>query len=77
MAEVLEGILVASKIAEQAGITRSIIVTGLKKLESAGVIESKSAGMKGTKVRICNDMLLEELENMKNLYKLEHPEEFE
>jgi transcriptional pleiotropic repressor len=59
-----DGILVASKIAEQAGITRSIIVTGLKKLESAGVIESKSAGMKGTKVRICNDMLIEELENM-------------
>ena len=61
-----DGILVASKIAEQAGITRSIIVTGLKKLESAGVIESKSAGMKGTKVRICNEMLMEELENMKS-----------
>ena len=59
-----DGILVASKIAEQEGITRSIIVTGLKKLESAGVIESKSAGMKGTKVRICNEMLIEELENM-------------
>ncbi len=59
-----DGILVASKIAEQQGITRSIIVTGLKKLESAGVIESKSAGMKGTKVRICNEMLLDELENM-------------
>lgn len=58
------GILVASKIAEQEGITRSIIVTGLKKLESAGVIESKSAGMKGTRVRICNEMLIEELENM-------------
>ena len=57
-----DGILVASKIAEQEGITRSIIVTGLKKLESAGVIESKSAGMKGTKVRICNEMLLDELE---------------
>lgn len=56
-----DGTLVASKIAEQEGITRSIIVTGLKKLESAGVIESRSAGMKGTKVRICNEMLLEEL----------------
>ena len=59
-----DGILVASKIAEQAGITRSIIVTGLKKLESPGVIESKSAGMKGTRVRICNEMLIEELENL-------------
>ena len=61
-----DGLLVASKIAEQAGITRSIIVTGLKKLESAGIIESKSAGMKGTRVRICNEMLMEELENMKS-----------
>ena len=57
-----DGILVASKIAEQSGITRSIIVTGLKKLESAGVIESKSAGMKGTKVKICNELFLEEME---------------
>lgn len=56
-----DGLLVASKIAEQEGITRSIIVTGLKKLESAGVIEARSAGMKGTKVKICNEMLLEEL----------------
>lgn len=56
-----DGILIASKIAEQEGITRSIIVTGLKKLESAGVIESRSAGMKGTKIKICNEMLMEEL----------------
>lgn len=60
-----DGTLVASKIAEKEGITRSIIVTGLKKLESAGVIESRSAGMKGTKVRILNPILIEELENMK------------
>lgn len=58
-----DGILVASKIAEQEGITRSIIVTGLKKLESAGIIESRSAGMKGTKIKICNEMLMEELKN--------------
>lgn len=59
-----DGILVASKIAEQEGITRSIIVTGLKKLESAGVIESRSAGMKGTKIKICNEMLMEELKKL-------------
>ncbi len=57
-----DGILVASKVAEQEGITRSIIVTGLKKMESAGVIESKSAGMKGTRVRILNEILLDELD---------------
>ena len=32
-----EGILVASKIADRAGITRSVIVNALRKFESAGV----------------------------------------
>lgn len=58
-----DGLLVASKVAEQEGITRSIIVTGLKKLESAGVIEARSAGMKGTRVKILNDLLMSELKN--------------
>ena len=43
-----EGILVASKIADRVGITRSVIVNALRKFESAGVIESRSSGMKGT-----------------------------
>ena len=42
-----EGILVASKIADRFGITRSVIVNALRKLESAGVIESRSSGIKG------------------------------
>ena len=36
-----EGILVASKIADRVGITRSVIVNALRKFESAGVIESQ------------------------------------
>ncbi|MDP3058261.1 MAG: GTP-sensing pleiotropic transcriptional regulator CodY [bacterium] len=56
-----EGLLVASKIADQAGITRSVIVNALRKLESAGVIESRSLGMKGTYIKIINNKLLEEL----------------
>ena len=44
----MEGILVASKIADRVGITRSVIVNALRKFESAGVIESRSSGMKGT-----------------------------
>lgn len=59
-----DGMLVASKVAEQEGITRSVIVNGLKKLESAGVIEAKSAGMKGTRVRICNENLILELKSL-------------
>ncbi len=60
-----EGILVASKIADRVGITRSVIVNALRKFESAGVIESRSSGMKGTYIKIVNDMLLDELNAMK------------
>lgn len=56
-----EGILVASKIADKVGITRSVIVNALRKFESAGVIESRSLGMKGTYIKILNNVLLEEL----------------
>lgn len=56
-----EGLLVASKIADRAGITRSVIVNALRKLESAGVIETRSLGMKGTYIRILNEKLIEEL----------------
>lgn len=61
-----EGLLVASKIADRAGITRSVIVNALRKFESAGVIESKSLGMKGTYIRVLNDRLLGELARIKN-----------
>ena len=47
-----EGLLIASKIADRVGITRSVIVNALRKLESAGIIESKSLGMKGTYILI-------------------------
>ncbi|MBE3553902.1 MAG: GTP-sensing pleiotropic transcriptional regulator CodY [Thermicanus sp.] len=61
-----EGLLVASKIADRVGITRSVIVNALRKLESAGVIESRSLGMKGTYIKILNDKLLPELERAKS-----------
>lgn len=56
-----EGLLVASKIADRVGITRSVIVNALRKFESAGVIETRSLGMKGTHIKILNDKLKEEL----------------
>lgn len=56
-----EGLLIASKIADRVGITRSVIVNALRKLESAGVIETRSLGMKGTYIRILNDQLAVEL----------------
>lgn len=60
-----EGLLVASKIADRVGITRSVIVNALRKLESAGVIETRSLGMKGTYIRILNQQLQQELQKMK------------
>ncbi|MCD7980897.1 MAG: GTP-sensing pleiotropic transcriptional regulator CodY [Clostridiales bacterium] len=57
-----EGILVASRIADRVGITRSVIVNALRKFESAGVIESRSSGMKGTYIKVLNDALFDELE---------------
>ncbi|HEX7057684.1 MAG TPA: GTP-sensing pleiotropic transcriptional regulator CodY [Bacilli bacterium] len=56
-----EGLLVASKIADRVGITRSVIVNALRKLESAGVIESRSLGMKGTYIKILLPQLIEHL----------------
>ncbi|MBO4782188.1 MAG: GTP-sensing pleiotropic transcriptional regulator CodY [Lachnospiraceae bacterium] len=60
-----EGILVASRIADSVGITRSVIVNALRKFESAGVIESRSSGMKGTYIKVLNDVVFEELEKTK------------
>ncbi len=60
-----EGILVASKIADRVGITRSVIVNALRKFESAGVIESRSSGMKGTYIKVVNHMIFDELEEIK------------
>lgn len=56
-----EGLLVASRIADKVGITRSVIVSALRKFESAGVIESRSLGMKGTYIKVLNDYLFDEL----------------
>ena len=61
----VEGILVASKIADRVGITRSVIVNALRKFESAGVIESRSSGMKGTYIKVLNDYVFTELDKIK------------
>lgn len=60
-----EGILVASRIADSVGITRSVIVNALRKFESAGVIESRSSGMKGTYIKVVNDVVFDELARLK------------
>ena len=57
-----EAILITSKIAEATGITRSVIINAIRKLESADVIVSRSSGMKGTYIKITNEYLREELD---------------
>ncbi len=52
-------------IADRVGITRSVIVNALRKFESAGVIESRSSGMKGTYIKVLNDVVFEELQKVK------------
>ncbi len=52
-----EGIVVASRIADQSKITRSVIVNALRKLESAGIVESRSSGMKGTYIKVTNPQI--------------------
>ncbi len=61
-----EGLLVASKIADRVGITRSVIVNALRKFESAGVIETRSLGMKGTYIHVLNERLIDELDKLKH-----------
>lgn len=56
-----EGIVVASNIADKAGVTRSVIVNALRKLSSAGIIESRSLGMKGTYIKVLRKSFLDEL----------------
>ena len=60
----MEGVLVASKIADRAGITRSVIVNALRKFESAGIIESRSSGMKGTYIKVKNDLVFDEVRKL-------------
>ncbi|MGI5823554.1 MAG: GTP-sensing pleiotropic transcriptional regulator CodY [Dethiobacteria bacterium] len=57
-----EGLIVTSKIADKLKITRSVIVNALRKLKSAGVIETHSLGMKGTFLKVLNPYLLHRLE---------------
>jgi len=68
-----EGLLVASRVADEAGITRSVIVNALRKLASANVIESRSLGMKGTYLRILNKEIKNELERQRYPFPDDNP----
>jgi len=44
--------IVTSKVADSIGLSRSVIVNGLNKLNVTGMIESRSLGVKGTHIRV-------------------------
>lgn len=62
----MQGMLVTSKIADRVGITRSVIVNALRKFESAGVIETRSSGMKGTNIKVLNEYAYNEIIKLHN-----------
>lgn len=55
------GVIVARKIAAEKGLTRSVIVNAVRKLESAGMIEATSLGMKGTFIKVLKPKLIDVL----------------
>lgn len=56
-----EGVVITSKIAQREGITRSVLINALRKFESGRIIESHSNGMKGTYIKVVNDIAYEVL----------------
>lgn len=57
-----EGTIITSRLAKEVGITRTVIVNALKKMESAGLMETKSYGVKGTHIKILDDIVYTEFE---------------
>ena len=53
-----EGILVASKIADRVGITRSVIVNALRNSRAQALSSPVPSGMKGTYIKVLNDVVL-------------------
>ena len=44
---------------------KAVIVNALRKFESAGIIESRSSGMKGTYIKVLNDYVFDEIDVMR------------
>ncbi len=52
-----EALVVTSRVAEEIQIARSVVVNAVRKLEGAGIITTHSAGVKGTRVKVINDVI--------------------
>lgn len=65
----IEGHIFLNEIAEQCYATHSTVSGALKKLEAAGVISTKSQGVKGKLVKITNQKLYEEIYMAEKQYR--------
>lgn len=65
------GLVVASQIADREGLTRSVVVNAIRKLESAGLVKGRSLGMKGTHLDFLAGLTASELAKA-----LENPKQF-
>lgn len=70
-----EGTVFLNMVANQIYATKSIVSGALKKLESAGVIRTKSQGVKGKYIRITNDYLRSEFQNAELLQEDPAPQQ--
>lgn len=53
--------IITSKVADSAGITRSVIVNAIRKMEMTGIIKTTSLGMKGTIITVLSQDSLKRL----------------
>ena len=60
-------LIVASKVADHAKVARTLVVSALRKLEGAGIIEARSFGSKGTQIKLLNDRFRDKVAKLKDL----------
>ena len=56
-----DGFLIAGHVADKLGFARSVVTGALRKLEGAGLVETRSLGMKGTYICVKDSLLTDEL----------------
>lgn len=62
--ELGESSIIVSRLSKSSGITRTVIINALKKMESAGLLETKSLGVKGTNIKVLNNVIYGEFDNL-------------
>lgn len=56
--------VITSHLTDKLGITRSVMVNALRLLDVAGVLEARSMGVKGTRVKVLDQEVFSLVANM-------------